>query len=139
MALDFHVSPNIHDSYTYNGKTWVWDGTAWKLSTITVDENVPGIEYNRWDFTGNGTLSAFSITGAISEPSEAYTVTIDATVQDPEVYTIDKSGATITFNSPPPLSSYIVVVEQYAYAAAAASSPSGVTTGKAIAMAIVFG
>ena len=139
MALDFPTSPSLNDSYTFNDKTWVWDGTAWKPSTITLDPNVPGIEYNRWEFTGNDTLSAFSITGAISEPSEAYTVTIDATVQDPEVYTIDKDGDTIIFDSPPPLSSYIVVVEQYAYAAAAASSSSGVTTGKAIAMAIVFG
>ena len=137
MALNFPNSPNVNDTYTYSNKTWIWDGTVWKPSVITLDPSVPGIDYNRWDFTGNGVLSAFSITGAISEPSEAYIVTVDAVLQDPEVYTINKSGATITFDSPPPLSSYIVVVEQYAYAAAA--STSGVTTGKAIAMAIVFG
>lgn len=31
MAIDFPSSPSVNDSFTDNGKTWVWNGTYWKL------------------------------------------------------------------------------------------------------------
>lgn len=33
MALNFPPSPNINDTYEYNGKTWIWDGTTWISSS----------------------------------------------------------------------------------------------------------
>jgi len=31
MAIDFPTSPSVNDAHTANGKTWVWNGVAWKL------------------------------------------------------------------------------------------------------------
>ena len=35
MAFNFPDSPTVGDSYTAGGKTWQWDGVAWRGSTIT--------------------------------------------------------------------------------------------------------
>jgi hypothetical protein len=29
MPLDFPSSPSLNDLYTFNGKTWKWDGYGW--------------------------------------------------------------------------------------------------------------
>lgn len=29
MPLIFPSSPNLYDSYSYSGKTWIWDGSKW--------------------------------------------------------------------------------------------------------------
>lgn len=31
MALNFPTSPALNDEYTFDSKTWVWNGTAWAL------------------------------------------------------------------------------------------------------------
>lgn len=31
MALNFPSSPSLNDTYTYNGKTYVWNGTVWNV------------------------------------------------------------------------------------------------------------
>ena len=37
MAIDFPNSPSVNDTYTTNGKTYLWDGTAWIVyGTFTV-------------------------------------------------------------------------------------------------------
>ena len=35
MAINFPNSPNPNDTWTSGGKTWVYDGTSWKLKGIT--------------------------------------------------------------------------------------------------------
>lgn len=34
MPLDFPSSPSINDPYTFGGKTWIWNGTAWITQTF---------------------------------------------------------------------------------------------------------
>lgn len=34
MPLDYPSSPSVNDVYTFNGKTWTWDGTAWVFQTV---------------------------------------------------------------------------------------------------------
>lgn len=42
-ALNFPSSPSIGSTYIANGKTWTWDGTAWKSTTkIQLDSQVTG-------------------------------------------------------------------------------------------------
>ena len=42
-ALNFPSSPSIGSTYIANGKTWTWDGTAWKSTTkIQLDSQVNG-------------------------------------------------------------------------------------------------
>ena len=36
MAISFPTSPTVNDTYTYNSKTWTWDGTVWRLTTSVV-------------------------------------------------------------------------------------------------------
>lgn len=31
MSLDFPSNPSIDDTYTYSGRTWVWNGSGWKI------------------------------------------------------------------------------------------------------------
>jgi len=43
-ALNFPSSPSIGSTHIANGKTWTWDGTAWKSTTkIQLDSQVAGI------------------------------------------------------------------------------------------------
>ena len=35
MAINFPNSPNPNDTHSSGGKTWVWDGTSWKLNSTT--------------------------------------------------------------------------------------------------------
>jgi hypothetical protein len=39
MALNFPDSPSLNDTYTFNNKTWVWNGTAWtmRFKTASID------------------------------------------------------------------------------------------------------
>lgn len=42
-ALNFPSSPSIGSTYIANGKTWTWDGTAWKSTTkIQLESQVSG-------------------------------------------------------------------------------------------------
>lgn len=34
MPLDFPTSPTLGQTYTFNGKTWQWNGTGWVSPTI---------------------------------------------------------------------------------------------------------
>lgn len=35
MALNFPDSPSLNDTYTFNNKTWTWNGTAWISNPAT--------------------------------------------------------------------------------------------------------
>lgn len=100
-----------------NSATWATGGTG--------GGGLSGISYNRWAFTGSPPTSSFSISGANSEDSEAYRVTVDAVIQDSIKYTIDKDADTITFTQAPALSTSIVVIESYATASVGSGSSTG--------------
>ena len=53
MALNFPNSPSLNDTYSFGGKTWVWNGTYWGLqSTGALNDIVIG---NTTPATGNFT------------------------------------------------------------------------------------
>lgn len=40
MPIDFPSSPSLNQTYTYSGRTWLWNGTAWQLqsaASVTTD------------------------------------------------------------------------------------------------------
>lgn len=47
MAINFPLSPTLNQLYTYNGKTWKWNGYAWSyqdsplFSTFTASNTAP--------------------------------------------------------------------------------------------------
>jgi hypothetical protein len=32
MPLQFPSNPSVNDTYTFNGKTWIWNGDGWALA-----------------------------------------------------------------------------------------------------------
>ena len=34
--INFPLSPTLNESYTYNGRTWIWNGTGWELQSGTI-------------------------------------------------------------------------------------------------------
>lgn len=67
MPLDFPTSPNLNDTYTFNNKTWVWNGSAWELQSTGAINNIP--IGNATANTGNFTTlaaSSFTATGNIA-------------------------------------------------------------------------
>jgi hypothetical protein len=62
----------------------------------------------RWAYTGNGSLTVFAVTGALTTNANAFLVTIDGIVQDPVNYSI--SGSNLTMSDPVPNGSALVIV-----------------------------
>jgi hypothetical protein len=52
MAITFPSSPSTNDTFTVNGRTYVWDGTAWKRVNAEIASVVPSLEVTG-DFTGD--------------------------------------------------------------------------------------
>jgi hypothetical protein len=65
----------------------------------------------RWQYIGDGILTQFNISGAVTTLTTAYLVAIDGIIQDPNNYTI-ASGApyVLTMSSPVPNGSSIIIV-----------------------------
>jgi len=68
MAINFPNSPNLNDTHTVNGRTWVWDGSAWKLSgtinngiSLEVSDTAPStpIEGDMWYNSANGSTYTY--------------------------------------------------------------------------------
>ena len=41
MALNFPPSPSLNQTYSFGGKTWIWNGYAWNLSTTGAINGLP--------------------------------------------------------------------------------------------------
>lgn len=80
MAIDFPTSPALNDVYTYSGKSWKWNGTAWQLQTssgssypaaVTTFLNTPtssNLAAAVSDETGTGSL-VFSTSPSLTTPA----------------------------------------------------------------------
>jgi hypothetical protein len=83
MALDFPSNPTLNQIYTYGGRSWQWNGTAWDVySTTNVVNYLNGL-------TGGVTLAAGSYIGITSSGG---TITISGTgtaASAVTIYTVD--------------------------------------------------
>jgi hypothetical protein len=110
MAIDFPNSPATNDSYTSGGRTWLYNGTAWTLLTLTqtiipsnsvtsssiVNDTIVNADIN--------SAAAISLSKLASGTSGQIIVVngsgVPAYVQESGDVTIDSSGVTaITANS----------------------------------------
>jgi len=39
MAIDFPTSPVLNEKYTFNGRTWQWNGSAW----VALSQDAPSV------------------------------------------------------------------------------------------------
>ena len=66
MAINFPDSPNPNDTFTDGGRTWIWDGTTWKIYSSTAS----GIGLNQLSVTnasvGTSALSYNNTTGVFT-------------------------------------------------------------------------
>jgi hypothetical protein len=40
MSVNFPTSPTVNQSYTYNGRSWIWSGTYWRATTTASFGNI---------------------------------------------------------------------------------------------------
>ena len=85
MPLNFPSSPSLNDTYSFGGKTWIWNGSAWDIQTQGAINNTPigNITPNTGAFTtlsatgnitgnyfiGNGSLLTGIVSGSITTVS----------------------------------------------------------------------
>ena len=66
MAINFPNSPNPNDTFTDGGRTWIWDGTTWKIYSSSTS----GIGLNNLSVTnasvGTSALSYNNTTGVFT-------------------------------------------------------------------------
>ena len=66
MAINFPDSPNANDTHTDGGRTWIWDGTTWKIYSSSTS----GIGLNDLSVTtssvGTAALSYNTTTGVFT-------------------------------------------------------------------------
>jgi hypothetical protein len=58
MAINFPISASLNDTYTYNSKTWKWNGTAWEKSSSTETGNTEGNTGEVAYYSGKGSTIA---------------------------------------------------------------------------------
>ena len=58
MAINFPNSPNPNDTHSSGGKTWIWDGTSWKLnSSPATGIGYTDLSVSQVAASGTGTLA----------------------------------------------------------------------------------
>jgi hypothetical protein len=106
MTINFPSSPSLNAIYSYNGRTWTWDGVAWTLvnvaqiGIITVTGGGGGESYWAQSTLGIHTLSSVGI--GTTNPFAKLEVRGDANVSG--VLTVSDgfvSGGSITLTGQP--------------------------------------
>ena len=62
-TLNFPSSPNTNDTYSFGGKTWVYNGSAWALQSASLTTTTVTEGTNLY-FTNARSRAAISVTGA---------------------------------------------------------------------------
>jgi archaellum component FlaF (FlaF/FlaG flagellin family) len=87
------------------------DGISIENRNDTLFFSTSGQNPIKTSFTGDGATVIWTVNGANSVNTCNYRVTIDGVVQEPSVdYTINTTNSTITFTTPPPKLSKVVIV-----------------------------
>jgi hypothetical protein len=142
--IDFPNSPTLNQTYTFNGLTWQWNGSAWIVSSPSTSigyvESINGLtgSVSGVAFTGTantftqlqsftvGTSSAAYILGVGGITSSASGITLESIING-EVLLID-SGTATTVRVPTGLPvGYSLTIIQLGTGAVGITSNAGVT------------
>jgi hypothetical protein len=131
MPINFPTSPTNNETYSYNGRTWKYSSSANVWSIYLIDGTV-NLGITRDSFIGDGSNNAFTLS-VIPINEDHCSVYVDRVLQRNNEYSVVYT--TLTFTTAPEANSVIDI-----YTAAGTNVvTTGITTGKAIAMTIVFG
>lgn len=92
-TFNFPLNPSLNDEYTYQNRTWIWNGVGWQVKpttfygTRTVNT-----------FTGDGTTTNFALSTKPTDEN-AVTVNYQGILQLHDAYTIN--GNYIIFDTAP--------------------------------------
>jgi hypothetical protein len=123
MAIDFPNSPALDDIYTVGSRTWTWTGSIWDLKAAPISAN----SVSTAELASGAVTTAKIATGAVSATELASNSVTTAKITDSNVTTAKIANGAVTADKIAP---------------GAAVSNIGFTpssTGKSIAMSIVFG
>jgi hypothetical protein len=67
MPIDFPTGPTTGQVYTYEGRSWVWNGSAWDAPRADIVSILPSLTTGN-TFTGNQTFNSGIVIGAPAEP-----------------------------------------------------------------------
>lgn len=68
MAINFPTNPALNDTYTYQGNSWQWNGTAWDIvqASLTYTSVVNGLGYPPLSIYGGQIQGELTTTGNVS-------------------------------------------------------------------------
>jgi len=103
MPLSFPISPNINDTYTSGGVTWVWNGYAWDVDPqedISFDDVFATTFHGVLDgnaTTANSLFTSRQINGVSFNGTQ--NISINTLVNSTNTVTLDNSGNLVLTNS----------------------------------------
>ena len=99
MPLSPPASPTVGQTYTANGRTWSWTGTAWELVAAS-----GGSTDSRWDLFLPASPTGLTVTGGNAQASLSWTAPTGVIAQAPvtdyrEQYSTDGGTTWTTFTA----------------------------------------
>ena len=146
MAINFPDSPSVDDTFTVGDKTWIWNGSTWTSSSTPIGLDAIGdvsltspvtgevVQYDGTEWVNADVVS--SVTAAIVDSAPT---TLDTLNELAAALGDDPNFATTVTNA---LGGKAATSHTHAISDVTnlqTSLDSKASTGKAIAMAIVFG
>jgi hypothetical protein len=93
MPINFPNSPQVNDTYSFDGKTWVWTGNSWKSVITNPIQGLQGTQGIQ------GIKGSQGIVASSSTPASIETLWIDTTSN-----TLGVPSSSLTINTTTPLS-----------------------------------
>ncbi len=103
MAINFPSSPSLNQTYTYEGRTWKWNGVGWQIfnssispevgtnsvsQTLSLNPQATGVV----NFTLHPMVQIYSVTSSVSAWIRVYQSSTSSTNDAARLVTVDPSA-----------------------------------------------